>query len=232
MDSTVLIGRDDERRALDELIREKKNILIVGVEGVGKSAIVDGFIAAGVVKNLLYSKRSTTLKETLVNMIGWAVGGKDLQKRNILNLKKTCYGLLDANPEYVVLDEVGWVEPKFYGFLTYIRERQVPLVIVTRRADKKNIGHLWMGIYDFATLEIKNLDPPRASQLIEYYVSTLDLKIDALAEFKKYVFKYSEGNPKIIQDLCRLARNDKYRAKGYVDVRLMDLDRRIKSAIA
>jgi hypothetical protein len=138
---------------------------------------------------------------------------------------------LDANPGYVVLDQVGWVEPKFYGFLTYIKEQQVPLIIVTRRADKRNIGHLWMGVYDFETLEIKNFDPSRAGQLVEYHVSALNLKIAALSEFKKYVFKFSEGNPKIIQDLCRLACNEEYRAKGYVDVKLMDLDRRIKSAI-
>ena len=231
MDSNVLIGRGDERRALDELIQQKKNVLIIGVEGVGKSAIVDDLMAAGVIKNLLYSKRSATLKETLVNMVGSAVGGKDLQKRNILNLKKTCYQLFDANPEYVVLDQVGWVEPKFYGFLTYMKERHIPLIVVTRRADKTNIGHLWMGVYDFETLEINNLDPPRAGELVEYYVSAFNLKIDAPAEFKKYVFKFSEGNPKIIQDLCRLARDEKYRAKGYVNVRLMDLDRRIMSAI-
>jgi Holliday junction resolvasome RuvABC ATP-dependent DNA helicase subunit len=88
-----------------------------------------------------------------------------------------------------------------------------------------------MGLYDFAKLEIKNLDPTKAGQLIDHYASTFDLKIDAPTDFKKEVFKISKGTPKIINQLCQLARDQKYRAKGYMDVKLMDLDRRISNAV-
>ena len=50
MDSAILIGRDDERRLLHGLMRQKKNVLIVGAEGVGKSLLVEDAIAAGAVK--------------------------------------------------------------------------------------------------------------------------------------------------------------------------------------
>lgn len=229
MGFSLLIGREHECRLVEDLMRQKKNVLILGDEGVGKSAIVENVIAGGVGENILYSKRSATLKETLVNMVGAAQGGKDLQKKNILSLKKICYQLLDANPEYVVLDHVAWVERKFYGFLTYLKERKIPFVIATRRPGKKNIGHLWMGLYDYQTLEVKNLDQTKTSQLIDHYASSLDLKIGAPTDFKKEVFKISAGNPKIIKDLCQLARDEKYRAKGYIDTKLMDLDRRILS---
>jgi predicted ATPase len=231
MNSTVLIGREQECRLFDELMRRRKNILVLGDEGVGKTAIVDNVLAARTVKNTLYSKRSTTLKETMVNMIESARGGKDLPKKNILSLKKICYQLLDERPDYAVLDHVEWVEPKFYGFLTYLMERKLSFVMVTRRPDKKSIGHLWTGLSDFAKLEIKNLDSTKAGQLIDYYASTFNLKIDAPADFKKEVFKISGGNPKIISQLCYLARDEKYRAKGYMDVKLMDLDRRISETV-
>lgn len=227
----LLIGREQECRRLDELMRQRKNILVLGAEGVGKTALVDHVLAACAMKNVLYSRHSTTLKETMVNMIESARGGKDLPKKDILSLKKICYQLLDESPEYAVLDHVEWVEPKFYGFLTFLVERKLPFVIVTRQPGKKNIGHLWMGLYDFEKLEIKNLDPAQAGQLIDYYASSFDLKIDAPADFKKEVFKISEGNPKIISQLCHLARDEKYRTKGYMDVKLMDLDRRISNAV-
>jgi hypothetical protein len=227
----VLIGREKELRLLDDLMRQKRNVLILGEEGVGKSVIVENALASGVVKNILYSKRSTTLKETLVNMVGAAVGSKDLPQKNILSLKKLCYQLLDKNPEYVVLDQVAWVERKFYAFLTYLKERKIPFIIATRRPGKKNLGHLWMGLYDFETLELKNLDQAKAGQLIDHYASSLDLKNEAATFFKKELFNVSKGNPKIIRELCRLAQEEKYRSKGYVDVKLMDLDRRIESAI-
>jgi hypothetical protein len=226
-----LIEREHECRLVDALMRQRKNILVLGEEGVGKSAIINNVMAAHPVKNILYSKRSTTLEETLVNMVESALGGKDLQKKNILSLKKICYELLDKSPDYAVLDHVAWVEPRFYGFLTYMKERKIPFVIVTRRPGKKHIGHLWMGLYDFEKLEVKNLDQPKTAQLIDYYASSLDLKIDDASDFKKEVFGISKGNPKIVRELCNLAREEKYRAKGYVDVKLMDLDRRIGYAV-
>ena len=228
----MLIGREQECRLLKELMRQRKNILILGPEGVGKSAMSDHVLMGGPVKNVLYSKRSGTLKETLVNIIQSAFGSKDLQKKNILTLKKICYQLLDQSLEYVVFDHVEWVEPRFYGFLTYLKERKIPFIIATRTQDKKNIGHLWMGLYDFERLEIKNLDQAKTGQLVDYYAKSFDLKLNAAADFQKEVFKISEGNPKIIKELCDLARDEKYRAKGHTDVKLMDLDRRIKNAIA
>jgi MoxR-like ATPase len=43
----MLIGRESESRLLNELIRQRKNILIAGPEGVGKSAIVDHVLTGG-----------------------------------------------------------------------------------------------------------------------------------------------------------------------------------------
>jgi hypothetical protein len=232
MGFSMLIGREHERRLLGDLMRQKKNVLILGDEGVGKSAIIEDMMARNVGENILYSKRSTTLKETLVNMVDSIRGGKNLQKKDVLSLKKICYQILDESPEYAVLDHIGWVERRFYSFLTFMKERKIPFIIVTRRPGKENLGHLWMGLYDFEKLEIKNLDQTKTSKLVDHYAASLDLEIDALSDFKKEVFKFSEGSPTIIRDLCQLAKADKYRTKGYVDVKLTDLDRRIKISIS
>ncbi len=44
MASRELIGREEECLLLNELIRDKKNILIVGDEGVGKTAVLDSML--------------------------------------------------------------------------------------------------------------------------------------------------------------------------------------------
>lgn len=226
----LLIGRGDERRALNELIQQRKSVLILGDEGVGKSALLEDALANSGIKNILYSKRSTTLKETLVNLLQSATNLAHLPKQNILALKKNCYQLLAARPEYVVLDHIVWVEPKFYAFLTFIKEQKFPFILATRKTGKKNVGHLWMGLYDFALLEVQNLDQASTAALVDYY-SRFDLKLGADANFKKEVFKLSRGNPKVIKDLCWLAQNEKYRSKGYIDLQLVDLDRRINLSI-
>jgi hypothetical protein len=228
----MLIGRDPECRLLDDLIRQRKNILMVGPEGVGKSAVVDHVLAGGAIKNVLYSKSSASLKETLANMAEFALGSKNLHQKNILSLKKICYQLLESIPDYAILDHMAWVAPKFYGFLTYLKEQKITFIIATRSSDKKDIGHLWMGLYDFERLEIKNLDQAGTGQLIYYCAQSLDLKLPEATHFKNEVFKISKGNPKIIKELCRLAREEKYRPEGHIDVKLIDLDRRIKNAVA
>jgi hypothetical protein len=227
----LLIGRGDERRALNELIQQRKSVLILGDEGVGKSALLEDALANSGIKNILYSKRSTTLKETLVNLLQSATNLAHLPKQNILALKKHCYQLLAARPEYVVLDHIVWVEPKYYAFLTFIKEQKFPFIIATRKTGKKNVGHLWMGLYDFAVLEVQNLDQASTGTLVDYYASCFDLKLGVDADFEKDVFKLSRGNPKIIKELCRLAQSQKYRSKGYVDLQLVDLDRRINLSI-
>ena len=227
----MLIGREHECQRLSDLMRNRKHVLVLGEAGVGKSAILNQTLTDGVVKNFLYSRHSATLKEALVNLVGAAVGGKELAKQNILTLKKTCYRLLDNRPEYAVFDHVAWVERRFYAFLTYLRERNLPLIIATREPGKDNLGHLWMGLYDFEVLEVQNLDPTKTAQLVEDHITKLHLAIDETADFKKEIFNASHGNPRIIQELCHLAPNEEYRAKGYIDVRLMDLDRRIRNAV-
>ena len=225
----MFIGREPECRRLSDLIRHRSNVLVLGEEGVGKSTILNHAIADGIFKNFLYSKNSATLKEALVNLVGAAVGGKELAKKNILTLKKTCYQLLNERPEYGVFDHVARVERRFYAFLTYLRERNLPLVIAARQSGKDNLGHLWMGLYDFEVLEVKNFDPTKTAELVDHFITKLHLEINDALDFKKDIFKTSQGNPRIIQELCRLARHDRYRAKGYIDVKLMDLDRRISS---
>ena len=49
--------------------------------------------------------------------------------------------------------------------------------------------------------------------------------------FKKEVFNVSKGNPKMIKQLCFLARDSRYQKENVFDVRLMDLDRRISEVV-
>ena len=69
MGTSVLIGREQECRMLTDLIGQKKNVLILGDEGVGKSAILETMLAGERMGRVLYSKRSATLKETLLKAV-------------------------------------------------------------------------------------------------------------------------------------------------------------------
>ena len=63
--------------------------------------------------------------------------------------------------------------------------------------------------------------------LIENLIRDFSLKIVGSDDFKREIFKYSGGNPKVIITLCKLARETKYKTGNSLNVRLMNLDRKI-----
>jgi hypothetical protein len=232
IDEEILIGREKECALIRKLTERRNDIIIFGAAGVGKTSIIRKLIAERGADGFLYSKSGATLKEALLGLIAFSGDpSKDGEKKSILALKKICYGILDSHAGYVVFDHVDWIEPRFYGFLSYIRDKDLPLMIVSRGVDKKHIGQLWRSSYTFEKVEMTNLDKSNTEQLIRRRVSALCLQIADMSAFMREVFRISSGNPGIVKQLCMLAKDEKYYAKGYPDVKLMDLDRRIMALV-
>jgi len=208
---------------------QKKHIIIFGVEGVGKTAIINKVLSnQNNIEHYLYSQESGTLKEALINLVS-SDGGiyGNINEKNLLALRKALYPILDQKPNYIIFDHIDRVEPKYYSFFEYLIERELPLIIIAKGIDKKNIGHLRLVLHNFEKVEISNFDRSRSDVLIDHYVNRFNIKVAQLDNLKKGVFHFSNGNPKITRQLCSLAKDVKYQKKGFVDVRLMDLDRRI-----
>ncbi|MCM8796703.1 MAG: hypothetical protein NC923_02315 [Candidatus Omnitrophica bacterium] len=226
-----IIGRDKEINLINTLMQQRKNIIVFGEEGVGKSTIIQR-ILSDKNENILHVQKNGTLRETL---IGIAMAGLQhssaIENLNILALKKKCYAIIDKAPIYIVLDHMGRVEPKHYTFLIYLLEKNIHLLVISRGLDKKCIGHLRMALYGFEKVEIKNLDRAASNNLTDYFMKEFGIKVTKEAEFKQAIFDYSGGNPKIIKGLCFLARDVKYQKNEAIDVKLMDLDRRISEAV-
>jgi len=231
--SDILIGREKECAAISGLISQKKSIIIFGPEGVGKTTIINKVLSNLVALNSFYSPISKTLKESLLNFMEYGASDKKIiQKADILGLKKLFYKILaKKNPEYIIFDQIESVEPKFYSFFVYLMEAKIPLIVLSRGLQKQDIGHLRISLFSFEKVEISNLDKPTADILIDYFIKEFGIKITKDVDFKKQIFHFSKGNPKIIQGLCFLARDVKYQKSDGLDVKLMDLDRRISEVV-
>lgn len=228
-----IIGREKECTAISGLIDKRKNIIIFGEEGTGKSAIVKKVLSDFAGLNIFFSAQSKTLKESLLNFMSYVSGDKKtIQGLNLLDLKKLFYSVLDRNkPQYIIFDHVESVEPKFYSLFVYFMEAKIPLIVLSRGLKKKDIGHLRMSLFNFEKVEISNFDKPAADVLIGHFIREFGIKITKDADFKNQIFHFSKGNPKIIKELCFLARDVKYQKNDFLDVKLMDLDRRINEVV-
>jgi hypothetical protein len=228
-----IIGREKECAAISALISRRKNIIIFGAEGTGKSTIIKSVLKEKNIKSLLYSQDSRTLKGLLSNLILSALGNtKAVQGAKTLVLKKALYGIInEKKPEYIVFDHLESVEPKFYSFFVYLMEAKIPLIVLSRGLEKKDIGHLRMSLFNFEKVEISNFDRPATDILIEHFINEFGIKITREADFKKEIYHFSKGNPRIIKGLCFLARDVKYQKNEAIDVKLMDLDRRINEVV-
>ena len=229
----ILIGREKEYAAISALISQRKNIIIFGAEGTGKSVIIKSVLKDRNITGLLYSQDSRTLKGALSNLAVSIFGNtKAAQELNILALKNTLYGIIkDKKPEYIVFDHVESVEPKFYSFFVYLMEAKIPLIILSRGLQKKDIGHLRMSLFQFEKIEISNLDRSTEDVLIDYFIKEFGIGVVKTDEFKQAIFSHSKGNPKIIKALCSLASDVKYQKNDSIDVKLINLDRRINEAV-
>jgi len=228
-----IIGREKECAVIANFIRQRKNIIIFGPEGVGKTAVINKVLNDLSNINIFHSLFSKTLKESLLNfMIYGTFSKKDIQKADTLALKKLFYGIMaKKNPEYIVFDHVENVEPKFYSFFVYLMEAKIPLIVLSRGLEKKEIGHLRMSSFNFEKVELSNFDKSGADILIGHFINEFGINITKSDEFKKQIFNFSKGNPKVIKGLCFLARDIKYQRNNGLDVRLMDLDRRISEVV-
>ena len=228
-----IIGREKECAMITNFINQGKSIIIFGPEGVGKTTVLNKVLTGFPGLNKISSQESKTLKESLLNFMACvSCNQKTINEANILALKKLFYEVLARNkPEYIIFDHIGSVEPKFYSFFVYLLEAKIPLIVLSRGLEKKDIGHLRMSTFNFEKVEISNFDRPTTDILIGHFINVFGIKITKQADFKKEIYHFSKGNPKIIKGLCFLARDVKYQKNDAIDVKLIDLDRRISEVV-
>lgn len=103
----MIIGREKELAALNELMDLKKNIAVVGDRGAGKSAVIAEALKDKKFDRILFSKDSRTLKTSLVNLaISSGCRNMDVAGENIPSLKRIFYRCFKKGAEYVVFDHI------------------------------------------------------------------------------------------------------------------------------
>ena len=198
--SLPFIGREKEAAQLRRLHARRRHALIVGSEGVGKSALV-----AHLRETLPFvlCAQSETLGEICDNLESEL--NSPAPPSPLVQRKNRLLKILAETGQTVVFDGVSWTTPKISSFLESAMER-APVWICCRSEEPWDIGHVWPLLARFQRVELKPFHLSETRTLVQAAVRAGFVSRDALNAISR-LHRRAAGNPKILRALLdELAR--------------------------
>ncbi len=126
----------------------------------------------------------------------------------------------------VVFDGVRWTTPKISSFFDCVSEH-VPVWICARSEHPWDIGHFWQFLWKFERVELHPFHLADTRALAEAAVDTGQIPAAALDVVER-LHHLSAGNPQVLCELLDGLAGGRYDPHKLFDLKLLDLDRRIK----
>jgi energy-coupling factor transporter ATP-binding protein EcfA2 len=223
----MLIGRKKEYKQIVNLIKQKKNIFIFGKEGAGKTFLLKTVLKAIKPNDYFYSQDSSCLRKALQDFLESAFDEKFIASQNILGLRKLIYQHSKSGGKYFVFDHMVKSSSRLFSLTEWLCEH-VPVIMVGRGPYYRDIGTMSYLLWNFTKIELANFSRPHVDGLIDFFINEYKLGIPEQAVFKEEVYRRSQGNPGIIEEICRYAQSGHYSTSdGAINFELIGLDRKI-----
>ena len=218
--SLAFFGREKEVDRLRSLYALRENVLIVGMAGIGKTALLRQ------VRQhcpLLVCEDSSSLRricDSVERQLGWAH-----YKLDVIERKNRLLGSLGRRGEPVAFDHLAHTPPRVARFIAHLGEA-IPIWIACRSDHSHEVGHIWQEFYKFTRIEIGPLNAMETAMLIEQAAASGNIQRDA-SKHANELHRMSGGNPRILEELLIELAAREYRIDGSFGLDLLDLDRRI-----
>ena len=214
------VGRAKEITLLQRLHAQRKHVLIVGADGIGKSALVAHLRPSLCLRLCPASERLSEICEALERELGIDAGELHLIARKNRVLKS-----LKGSKRAVVFDGAGWTTPKLGSFIENVCER-VPVWLCVRSEHPWDVGRIWPLLARFERVELKPLHPGESLLLVEAAVRDGKVPADTL-NIVEWLHRHAAGSPKILCELLEEIARGHYNLSSRDALRRLDLDRRI-----
>lgn len=218
--SLAFFGRGREIDELRSLYALRKNVLMVGAAGIGKTALLRQIRQHC---PLLGSEDTSSLRricDSMERQLGWTH-----RKLDVIERKNRLLAYLARRGEPVAFDHVAHTTPRVARFIARLGE-SIPIWIACRSDRSHEIGHIWPELYKFTRVELALLDSDETRMLIEQAVEQGNIQPDARVHTDE-LHRMSGGNPRILEELLIELAARQYKIDSSFGLDLLDLDRRI-----
>lgn len=214
------VGRAKETERLRQLHTRRKHVLILGPEGIGKSALVARLRESLGLRVCPASERLSEICEALERELDLDAGDLHLIRRKNRVLKS-----LNGTKRPMVFDGASWTTPKLSSFIESVSER-VPVWLCARSERPWDIGRIWPLLVRFEHLELKPFHPNETLLLVGAAVREGSVPADTL-NIVEWLHRHAAGSPKILCELLEEIARGHYDLSNPHALRRLDLDRRI-----
>jgi hypothetical protein len=221
----AFVGRQKELEQLRRSYAERSHVLIVGVAGLGKTALLRE--AARCFSILLCEETSSLgrICESLERQLGWTH-----RRMNVVERKNRLLPYLARRGELIAFDSMALTPPRVARFIACLAEC-IPVWIACRSDQPKQIGAVWQYLYQFERIELGPFSPKETAALLQSAIST-----DQLPQLSRnhisQLHGLSKGNPRVLEELVVELASREYRLDCSFDRKLLDLDRRIHNLVS
>ena len=218
--SLPFVGRTKEIALLQRLHAQHKHVLILGAEGIGKSALVAHLRQQLRLRVCPASERLSEICDALERDLGLAAGELHLIQR-----KNRVLDSLKGTKRAVVFDGASWTTPKLGSFIENVSER-VPVWLCVRSEHPWDVGRIWPLLVRFEHVELKPFHPGESLLLVESAVRGGKVPEDTL-NIVGWLHRQAAASPKILCELLEEIARGHYDLSNSHALRRLNLDRRI-----
>jgi len=215
------VGRKNEIAQLRRLHARRRHALIIGPEGVGKTALIKHLHE---ILPLLVCAQSETLGEICDNLemeLNSAVTHLPLVQRKNRLLK-----ILTETRRTVVFDGASWTTPRVSSFFESAMEL-APVWICTRSELAPDVGHFWPLLARFEKIELPPFHFSETNALLAAAVENGQIQ-PLIKPFAEQLHRLSCGLPLALCELLEQLAVGHYNLSHRAGLQLLELDRRIK----